>query len=74
MTELCFLGHRTTEQGIQPNPEKTAATAKMPPSTRNLKGLRRLMGIIKHLGKVSDLLTELTQPLHELLSKSNSRT
>ena len=72
-TELRFLGHLITEQGIQPDPEKTAAIAKMPPP-RNLKELRRFMGMINHLGKFSNHLTELTQPLCELLSKSNSWT
>ena len=32
------------------------------------------MGIINHLGKFSNRLTELTQPLRELLSKNNSWT
>ena len=32
-TELRFLGHLITQQGIQPDPEKTAAIAKMPAPT-----------------------------------------
>jgi len=72
-TELRFLGHRITEQGIQADPEKTAAIAKMP-SPKNLKELRRFLGMINHLGKFSNHLTELSHPLRELLSKSNSWT
>jgi len=32
-TELRFLGHLITQQGIQPDPDKTAAIAKMPTPT-----------------------------------------
>ena len=72
-TELRFLGHLLTEQGIQPDPEKTAAISNMPPPA-NVKELRRFMGMINHLGKFSDRLAMLTRPLRELLSKGNSWT
>ena len=72
-TELRFLGHLLTEQGVRPDPEKTAAISKMPPPS-NVKELRRFMGMINHLGKFSDRLAELAQPLRELLGKGTSWT
>ena len=59
-----------SENGIQPDPEKTAAIAKMPHPTY-VQELKRFMGMVNHLGKFSRNLAELNQPLRELLSKNN---
>ena len=71
-TELHFLGQLKAAQSIQPDPEKTESTAKITPP-KNLKELRRSMGIVNHLGKFSNHLKELTQPLRDF-SKNNSWT
>ena len=72
-TELRFLGHLITHQGIMPDPEKTAAIAKMLAPT-NVSELKRFMGMANHLGKFSSCLASLSQPLRELLSKNNAWT
>ena len=69
-TEIKFLGHLISENGIQPDPDKTAAIAKMPHPT-SVQELKRFMGMVNHLGKFSRNLAELSQPLRELLSKNN---
>ena len=69
-TEIKFLGHLISEKGIQPDPDKTAAIAKMPRPT-SVQELKRFMGMVNHLGKFSRNLAELSQPLRALLSKNN---
>ena len=61
-----FLGHVTDSNGIMSDPRKTEAIQKMPPST-NLTELRRFMGMINNLNKFSPNITNLSQPLRELL-------
>jgi len=59
--------------GIQPDPEKTLAIQEIK-SPSNVPELRRFMGMINQMGKFSPNLAEITQPLHELLSKRSSWT
>ena len=70
-SEIKFLGHLISENGIQQDPNKTAAIAKIPHPTC-VQELKRFMGMICHLDKFSRNLAELSQPLRELLSKNNS--
>ena len=69
-SEIKFLGHLISENGIQQDPDKIAAIAKMPRPTC-VQELKRFMGMINHLGKFSRNLAELSQPLRVLLSKNN---
>ena len=62
-----FLGHVIDANGVQPNPAKTDAVQKMSSPT-SLSELRRIMGMLNQLNKFSPKLTELAQPLRELLS------
>ncbi len=68
-SKIVFVGHLIDENGIQPDPEKTAAIAEMKPPT-SITELRRFLGMANQLGKFSPILAELTQPLRELLKKS----
>jgi len=43
-TQLVFLGHLISKDGIQPNPAKTEMIAEMKLPT-NLKGIRRFLGV-----------------------------
>ena len=71
--ELRFLDHLITQQGIQPDPKKTATIAKMSAPT-NVTELKRFMGMVNHSGKFSCCLASLSQPLGELRSKNNAWT
>ena len=62
-----FLGHVIDANGVQPDPAKTDAVQKMSSPT-SLSELRRIMGMLNQLNKFSPKLTELAQPLRELLS------
>ena len=68
---LIFLGHLIDKDGVQQDPEKTAAVRQMSAPT-NLTELRRFFGMVNQMGKFSSNLAELSQPLRELLSKQCS--
>ena len=61
-TELKFLGHIVSKEGISADPNKTAALVNMEPP-RNATKLRRFMGMANQMGKVSPRLADLSQPL-----------
>ena len=66
-----FLGHLIDRDGIRPDPEKIATIVKMQAPT-NISELRHYMSMINQLGKFTHKITELTQPLRDLVSKRNS--
>ena len=66
-----FLGHIIDENGIRADPAKTSAIREMKPPN-NVPELRRFMGMVNQLGKFSENLATLTQPLRELLSKKHT--
>ena len=71
--KITFLGHVIDSEGIRADPEKTEAIRKMSQPT-SVSELRRLMGMINQLGKFTPNLAEITQPLHDLLSKLRTWT
>ena len=68
---LKFLGHLVDAEGVRADPSKTAAIREMSPPT-NVPELRRFMGMVNQIGKFSQNLATLTQPLRELLSKKHA--
>ena len=69
-TEMDFLGHHVTKQGILPLAEKMAAIRDFP-QPENLKELRRFMGMANQMAKFSPDLSEASAPLRSLLSSKN---
>ena len=65
-----FLGHIIDSQGIRADPEKISAITKMKAPT-NVTELRRFLGTANQLGKFTPSLSQLSQPLRELLSTKN---
>ena len=61
MTKLTFLGHVINFDGIRADLEKMAAITEMSPPT-SVPELRRFMGMVNHLGKVTPNLAKLMQP------------
>ncbi|UYV69297.1 K02A2.6-like [Cordylochernes scorpioides] len=64
-----FLGHILDEDGIRPDPAKIEAVAKMPAPT-DVHGVRRFLGMVNHLGRFVENLSEIVAPLNQLLVKS----
>ena len=62
-----YLGHAVDQEGIRADPDKTAAIQAMRPPT-NISELRRFMGMVNQLGKFSQNLAQISQPLRDLLS------
>ena len=65
-SELKFLGHVLSEQGVSVDPDKTSAIQKMKTPT-NVSEMRRFLGM---LGRFSPSIATTTQPLRQLLSKN----
>ncbi|UYV61684.1 K02A2.6-like [Cordylochernes scorpioides] len=63
-----FLGHILDEDGIRPDPAKIEAVAKMPAPT-DVHGVRRFLGMVNHLGRFVENLSEIVAPLNQLLVK-----
>ncbi|UYV83527.1 K02A2.6-like, partial [Cordylochernes scorpioides] len=63
-----FLGHILDEDGIRPDPAKIEAVAKMPAPT-DVHGVRRFLGMMNHLGRFVENLSEIVAPLNQLLVK-----
>ncbi|UYV82532.1 hypothetical protein LAZ67_21002703, partial [Cordylochernes scorpioides] len=63
-----FLGHILVEDGIRPDPAKIEAVAKMLAPT-DVHGVRRFLGMVNHLGRFVENLSEIVAPLNQLLVK-----
>ena len=68
LTELVFLGHKITSNGILPDDYKIKAITEMVyPST--VKELQRFLGLVNYVGKFLPNLSEKTEALRQLLRK-----
>ena len=72
-SQLDFVGHRFSKEGIKPDPNKIKAICEME-APRNVTELRRICGMVNYLSMyVSDLAT-IMKPLNELLKKDMAWT
>lgn len=70
-SEIHFLGHTISADGIRPDSGKTEAMRKMQlPS--NISEVQSFQGMVNQLGKFIPQLTLKVKPLRGLLSKQNS--
>ena len=69
-TEVKFLGHILSQDGVRSDPDKVAAIVNMEEPT-TVKELRRFLGMVNQLSKFMPHLAEMTKPLRDLLSKKN---
>ena len=65
LTEVPFIGHVISRDGLKPDPEKVRAVAEMPLPT-DKKGIQRLMGFVNYLSKFLPNLSDLCAPLRAL--------
>ena len=67
-TEVKFMGHLITKDGLKPEPEKIKAVQEMPrPTSKN--ELLGLLGFVNYLSKFLLKLSEDVQPLREMTTK-----
>ncbi|GFS06114.1 Pol polyprotein [Elysia marginata] len=65
-----FLGQIISAEGIQIDPEKVEAINKMEDPT-NLTELRRFLGMVNHVGKFTQSVTDVTKLLREPLKRES---
>ena len=67
---LEFLGHWIDERGVSPHADKIEAIQKMQ-KPKDVRELRRFLGMVNFLGRYVQDLAKYTAPLNELLRKEN---
>ena len=67
-TEIDFLGHRISKEGIQPSQEKVKAIQEMP-VPEDVTGVRRLCGMVQYLAHYTPNLADDLEPIHQLTRK-----
>ncbi|KAK7093228.1 hypothetical protein V1264_007018 [Littorina saxatilis] len=70
-TELKFLGHVISENGVRPDESKVEAIVKMK-EPENVEELRRYLGMVNYLGRYVPHLSTVLQPLNSLLVKETA--
>ena len=72
-SRVTFLGHAIDENGISPDPKKTAAIQEMSQPS-SITELRRFMGMVNQMSKFSSNIAHLSKPLRDLLSSKTVLT
>ena len=64
-TQISFLGHLVTKDGLQIEPEKLEAVREMP-KPQDVEGVRRFCGFVNYLAKFLPKLSEVLEPTRQL--------
>ena len=67
-SEVPFIGHVATAQGLRADPAKIRAISEMPRPT-DVTGVQRFLGMAQYLAKFLPNLSDITKPLQELTHK-----
>ena len=67
---LDYLGHKFSSQGMSPSPDKIKAISEMK-APSDVTELRRYLGMVNYLGGYIPNLSQIEQPLNELLKKES---
>ncbi len=67
-TQITYLGHVISKEGLKADPKKIDAIEKMP-TPEDKAGVQRLMGMVGYLQKFAPNLSTVSAPLRELVKK-----
>ena len=68
MSEVSYMGHILSAEGLKPDPEKVKAVLEME-KPKNVKELQRFQGFVTYLSKFAPHLSEVSEPLRRLTNK-----
>ncbi|GFO15065.1 Pol polyprotein [Plakobranchus ocellatus] len=68
--EIIYLGHKLTQDGVQPDKEKVKAITAMPPP-EDKKGMERLVRTVNYMAKFIPNLSTISETIRKLLKKDN---
>lgn len=66
-----FLGVVVGSDGISPDPDKISALKNLQ-APSDVSGVRRLLGMVNHVGRFLPNLSEITAPIRQLLTKTST--
>jgi hypothetical protein len=69
-TELSYLGHVVTNEGVKPDPEKVRAIIDFP-TPLNTTGVKSFLGLAGYYRKFIPQFSKIAKPLNDLLKKNN---
>jgi len=67
-TELNYLGHVMTSEGVKPDPQKVEAFCEFP-TPKNITDLKSFLGLAGYYRKFIPQFSKIAKPLNELLKK-----
>ncbi len=70
-SEVSYIGHQLTADGLKPDPSKVRAILQMPKPV-DVKGVQRVIGMVNYLSKFMKGLSDLCEPLRQLTKKGNA--
>ena len=65
-SEVHYVGHVLSADGVKPDPKKVEAIIAMPTST-NREDLQRFLGVVTYLSKFIQVMSQKSAPLCQLL-------
>ncbi|GFO36838.1 Pol polyprotein [Plakobranchus ocellatus] len=68
--EITYLGHKLTQDGVQPDKDKVKAITAIPPP-EDKKGVERLLGTVNYMTKFTPNLSKISEPIRKLLKKDS---
>ena len=69
-SEVSFMGHTVSKDGLKPDPTKLQGIQEMP-SPQNKQDIKRFRRMVKYLQRYTLNLSQATAPLRDLLKETN---